>query len=133
MPVLRNARHEAFAQALAKGKTADEAYQLAGFKPNRGNASTLKAKQNIAERIIELKQMVAERVVVDREWVLARLIENAQHTQKSNPSASNQALQLIGKEIGMFVERTENLNHNYQISDEPPTEEEWAAEHAAKH
>lgn len=30
MPVLKNARHEKFAQALAKGKTADEAYQLAG-------------------------------------------------------------------------------------------------------
>lgn len=51
MPVLPNQRHEAFAQALAKGKTADEAYALAGFKPNRGNAATLKAKQSILDRV----------------------------------------------------------------------------------
>jgi phage terminase small subunit len=35
MPVLSNPKHERFAQELAKGKTADEAYQLAGCKPNR--------------------------------------------------------------------------------------------------
>lgn len=51
MPVLKNARHEAFAQELAKGKTADEAYKLAGFKPNRGNAATLKQKQSISKRV----------------------------------------------------------------------------------
>lgn len=33
MPVLSNQRHEAFAQALAKGSSADAAYEMAGFKP----------------------------------------------------------------------------------------------------
>lgn len=54
MPTLKNARHERFAQELAKGKTADEAYQLAGFKANRGNASTLNQKQSIQTRVSEL-------------------------------------------------------------------------------
>lgn len=36
MPVLKNARHERFAQGRAKGKTIDEAYVDAGFKANRG-------------------------------------------------------------------------------------------------
>lgn len=130
MPVLPNARHEAFAQALAKGKSADEAYQLAGFKANRGNASRLNANENIAARVAELQGMAAERVVVDREWVLARLIENAKAHQATNPAASNTALSLIGKEIGMFVERTENININHDVTDEPATEDEWAAEHA---
>ncbi|MDX0979387.1 terminase small subunit, partial [Sinorhizobium medicae] len=31
MPVLKNARHEKFAQARAKGNTVDEAYVVAGF------------------------------------------------------------------------------------------------------
>jgi phage terminase small subunit len=35
MPVLKNARHEKFAQALAKGKSATDAYNEAGFKPHR--------------------------------------------------------------------------------------------------
>lgn len=43
MPVLKNARHETFAQGLAKGLTADEAYAAAGFTPNRGNATRMKA------------------------------------------------------------------------------------------
>ena len=54
VPVLDNQRHERFAQELAKGKTADEAYQLAGYKPNRGNATTPKANQSIAARVAEL-------------------------------------------------------------------------------
>lgn len=130
MAVLSNQRHEAFAQALAKGLTADEAYKQAGFKPNRGNASTLKAKKNIQARVAELQGMAAERVVVDREWVLAKLVENATNTQETNPSASNQALQLIGKELGMFVDRSENTNTNYNISDEPLTDDEWEQQHA---
>lgn len=77
--------------------------------------------------------MVAERFVVDRQWVLSKLIENATNTQESNPSASNKALELIGKEIGMFVDRTENLNTNYNISDQPLTEEEWSSEYATEH
>jgi hypothetical protein len=54
MPILRNtigskwqhsgsggrvARHEQFAQELAKGKAADDAYQAVGYKPDRGHAS----------------------------------------------------------------------------------------------
>ena len=43
MPALENQRHERFAQELAKGKTATEAYVLAGYKPNmRGNGRMVK-------------------------------------------------------------------------------------------
>lgn len=133
MPVLENQRHEAFAQALAKGKSASEAYVLAGYKANDGNASTLKGKQKVASRVAELQAMVAERVVVDREWVLAKLIENATNNQATNPGASNKALELIGKELGMFVERSENVNLNVDVTDEPPSEDEWAEQHASAH
>jgi phage terminase small subunit len=37
MGILINPRHECFAQALAQGKTANEAYALAGYKANEGN------------------------------------------------------------------------------------------------
>lgn len=133
MPVLDNPRHEAFAQHLARGMSADEAHTKAGFSANRGNASRLKANESVMARVAELKAMTAERVVVDREWVLAKLIENATNTQESNPNASNKALELLGKELGMFVERTENLNTNYNISDEPMTDDEWAERHATAH
>ena len=84
MPVLSNARHEKFAQGLAKGLTADEAYSSAGYSANRGNASTLKQKQNIQNRVTELlewaetverkaTERAIERLAITKERVLSEL------------------------------------------------------------
>lgn len=73
MPTLSNPKHELFAQELAKGKTADEAYQLAGYKPNRGNAATLKANQNISDRVAEILERAATRVEITQAKVLEEL------------------------------------------------------------
>jgi hypothetical protein len=56
MPALANSRHEAFAQALARGLSISTAYVEAGYKPNRGNAHTL-LKQNkcISKRVDEIQ------------------------------------------------------------------------------
>jgi hypothetical protein len=43
-PALPNPRHEAFAQALARGSSAAAAYVEAGYKANRHNAATLARK-----------------------------------------------------------------------------------------
>lgn len=148
MAVLSNQRHEAFAQGLAKGKSADKAHQDAGFKANRHNAAALAREQHIITRVAELQGMAAERVVIDRAWVIARLTENVERAMQNQPvmvggeasgeykydgSVANKALELLGKEIGMFVDRSENVNHNYEISDEPLSEEEWSTEYASTH
>lgn len=65
MPVLANQRHELFCQGLAKGLTVDEAYAAAGFKPNRGNASRLKANEGIEARLREILAEGAGRAAVD--------------------------------------------------------------------
>lgn len=124
MPVLTNPRWEAFAAGLAKGKTGDQAYQDAGYAPNRGNAARLKANESILARMAELREMVVEKATVDRAWVLARLVENANRALQALPvldnegnptgeyryegSVANRALELVGKEFGMFVERKES-------------------------
>ncbi|RVG01362.1 hypothetical protein CN172_11355 [Sinorhizobium meliloti] len=88
MPVLKNAQHEKFAHEHAKGKTADEAYQLAGFQPNRGNASVLKQKESISNRVAEiLKQAeendrkaierVIEKLAIPKERVAAEMAKIA--------------------------------------------------------
>lgn len=64
MGVLKNAKHERFARGLAEGKSADGAYAEAGFKPNRGNATTLKHKQSIQQRVAEL--LAQEREIEQR-------------------------------------------------------------------
>lgn len=71
MSALTNAKHEAFAQGLAKGLTADEAYAQAGFKPNRGNASRLKANESISTRVNELLDRSGERAEV----TIARVLD----------------------------------------------------------
>jgi phage terminase small subunit len=72
--VLLNPKHERFAQELAQGKTADEAYRLAGYKENRGNASTLKANQIILDRVAQLLERGASRVELTVQAVAENLL-----------------------------------------------------------
>ena len=163
MPALQNPKHERFAQELAKGLTADKAYEAAGFKPNRGNAATLKQKESISTRVVELlsereaihAQATAEAIkstALTKEWVIQTLMENVARAMQTvevkradgtgtgefqyQGSVANKALELLGKELGMFVDRavTENVNTNYVVSGEPVDSiEEWEAEFAPKH
>lgn len=124
---LKNQRHELFAQGIAAGKTADEAYAAAGYKPNRGNASTLKADQNISRRVTELLTKAAARVEIDQAWVLKQLVENVERAKQAVPvmvtidgqsvesgewkyegNVVNKALELIGKHLGMFADKLEH-------------------------
>lgn len=123
MGMLKNSKHERFAQELAAGKTADAAYQEAGYKANRGNASVLKANQNVLARVQELQGRAVEKVVLTKQWILERLIANAERAMQAEPvldregnetgeytyqgNVANRALELLGKEMSMFVDRKE--------------------------
>jgi phage terminase small subunit len=182
MPALANNRHEIFAQELAKGKTATEAYALAGYKGDRTAASRLSTNVNIQERVAELQSKGAERAEISVEKVLRELAKigfsNMLDYMRAGPDGDpyldfsalsrDQAAALqevtvedfkdgrgedardvrrvkfkladkraalvdIGKHLGMFVERTENVNINHDVTDEPLSEEEWAAEHPTPH
>lgn len=106
MPVLSNPRHEAFAHALAKGKTADEAYALAGFKPNRGNATRLKANDSIRARVEELQGKVAKKVEVTVESLAAEL-EEARGIAKTEKQTSAMVSATLGKAklFGMIIDK----------------------------
>lgn len=108
--MIENPRHERFAQALAAGKPASVAYVEAGYKANDGNASTLKGNQRVLDRVAELQSRIVEDVVLTREWVIEQLIDNlkkAKTGDKLELAAANRAAELLGKELGMFVERSE--------------------------
>ncbi len=70
---LANLRHERFAQALAQGKAANEAYALAGYRANDGNASRLKGNERISARVQEIVGRAADRAEVSLERVLREL------------------------------------------------------------
>jgi phage terminase small subunit len=110
MPVLKNARHEKFAQALAKGKTADEAYVEAGFKPNRGNATRLKANENISDRVKELQSEGAERTLVSIASLTDELEEARRLAMADEKGASAAVAAVMGKAKlhGLLIEKNEH-------------------------
>lgn len=70
MPVLPNAKHEKFAQALAKGASAADAYTQAGYKASRSAASRLSTNVNIEARVAELVGKGADQAEVSIARVL---------------------------------------------------------------
>lgn len=116
MPVLPNPRHESFAQALAKGKTADEAYAQAGYKPNRHNASRLKTNEHITDRVAELQQKVAKKVEVTVESLAVELEEaRAIALKEKQSSAAVQATMGKAKLFGLGVENR-RLSGSVQVT-----------------
>ncbi len=73
MPLLKNAKHERFAQAIARGETADAAYVLAGYQESRKNASRLRTNEDIERRVAEVLAAAAERSGVTVERIVREL------------------------------------------------------------
>lgn len=108
MPILTNARHERFAQALAAGKSADEAYQDAGYAPNRGNAATLKANQSVRARVAELQEKTAKKAGVTVESLTAMLIEDREGARAAAQfAAAVSAVDKLAKLHGHMIDRKE--------------------------
>ena len=108
MPVLDNPRWELFAQELAKGKTGDESYVLAGYRQNKDNASRLKANESILARIKEIQARGALRAEVTVASVLNELEEARQLAMSiSQPAAATAAAMGKAKVKGLIVERKE--------------------------
>lgn len=134
MPLLKNQRHEHFAQLVAGGKDPTDAYVAAGFSPNgaRPSAARLLRDATVCSRVAELRKAVEEpareraieKAAVSKAWVLERLTKvvdlgmaiepvmdrdggETGELKAANLPAANTALGLIGKELGMFVDRKE--------------------------
>jgi phage terminase small subunit len=109
MPILPNPRHESFAQALAKGKTADEAYALAGYRPHRSNASRMSANDSVRARVEELQSRVAERTVITAASITERLLNIAAKAEASNDapmlSVARASLMDAAKLNGLVVDK----------------------------
>ena len=108
MPILENQRHELFAQELAKGKTAHEAYSLAGFKKSRKNASCLRANEDITARVAELQAVAARSAEITIEACCAEL-DQAIEIAKANGQATAlvSATQLRAKLGGLLIQKIE--------------------------
>lgn len=131
--MLRNAKHEHFAQLVSKGEKPGRAYVIAGYSENGADQSACRLLKNaeIEARIAHLQAAVEqpsreraiEKAAVDKAWVLSQLVEvvkmgkaaepvrdnegNETGEYRQNLAAANKALELVGKELGMFIDRKE--------------------------
>ena len=132
MPLLKNARHEHFATLVAGGKDQTAAYVTAGFSPNGARPSAIRLLQiaTVCSRVEELRKAVEEpareraieKAAVSKAWVLEKLTrvvdlgmalepvkgddgKEIGELKAANLPAANTALNLIGKELGMFIDR----------------------------
>jgi len=106
MPVLKNARHERFAQELAKGKTATEAYTAAGYKGDRTAASRLSSNVNIAARVAELQSKTVKKAEITVQS-LADELEEARAIALAEKQSSAAVSATMGKAklFGFGIER----------------------------
>jgi phage terminase small subunit len=134
--MLRNSRHERFAQELAAGNTADAAYVLAGYRENRSNAARLSANRDIQKRVVEIQSVGAERAAVTVETLIAEAEEARSKAmgEKSGASAAVAAITAKAKLAGLWREKVAQTDPSgekpprYVISDHPMTEEDWIRE-----
>ena len=120
MPPLSNTKQELFCQALSQGKTNEQAYVQAGYKPNRANASVLKAKQHISNRISELMQRNVEKHDAVVQITTERLVQMAEEArvramELGQPAAAVTAITALAKLSGKWIERSEQTNRTADL------------------
>ena len=105
-------RHEAFCRLMAKGKMSQaQAYLDAGYQCSSPDsayaaASRLLGNVKVQARIAYLQEQAAHAAVLDASYVLDGLKRNAEAAfDKGDFSASNRALEILGKHLGMFSEK----------------------------
>lgn len=91
MAALSNARHERFAQELAKGKSQTEAYQSAGYKNNRSAAARLFSDVNICGRVAEIQERGATRAEISLASATVHLMRLAGKAEALGDAAGIQA------------------------------------------
>lgn len=129
-------KQEAFCLAFVETGIASEAYRRS-YSAGRMKQETIHVKAaelmadgKVAVRIAELRAAATKKAVkkleISKEWVLGQLVENVAMAKSAEPvldnegnptgeykqnlAAANKALELIGKELAMFVERKEVRN-----------------------
>lgn len=132
MPTLNNPRHEAFCQHRVAGKTQDEAYKLAGYRPDPGAASRLSRNVNVSRRLDELQAKAAAKVEVTVDTIAAQLDEDrAFAIKQGSPSAAVAASTAKAKLFGLMTDRqVVAVSHNYSMMTEQELRFEIAAIHA---
>ena len=104
MPILQNSRHEAFAQARARGAALKDAFEDAGYAPDASHASRLGREPLVAERIAELRGQQVEMADAGPQAVIAALLRTAKAAEAKATPASLREVRLTLLEVDRLRE-----------------------------
>lgn len=111
MPVLSNAKHERFAQGIAKGLSQTDAYTEAGYKGDRTAASRLSTNVNISKRVAELQGKAAVRTEITVASITERLLAIASKGESSKDApllaVARASLMDAAKLNGLVVDKSQ--------------------------
>ena len=120
MPILQNPRHEAFAQARARGARLEDAYEDAGYVQGNGHASRLAIKPEVAERIAEIKAARADEEEVSSAMVKTALIRMAKTGEALKTAAAIREARLTMMEAWNVQQLVEENRRADRLSKSDP-------------
>lgn len=134
-------KQQAFARAYIETGNASEAYRRAYSADKMSQqaiaveACKMLKNPKVALMVEESQEQAAERMMVTLQGLTDELEEARKLAMKDEKGASAAVAAVMGKAKlhGFLVDKSENVNHNYEISDEPLTEQEWSDEYASTH
>lgn len=108
MTPLSNARHERFAQELAKGASQLSAYVAAGYRPDDGAAARLSGNVRVRARLTELLERAAEKAVITAADIARQLDEDRAFAKScAVPAAMVSATMGKAKVLGLIVDKAQ--------------------------
>lgn len=134
MSKLKNGRHERFAQALATGRKAEEAFHLAGYrecgKAAEKRIARLQADENIRKRADAIGKGIAEKNPVTVAMLTEGLLRIARDCETSDAATAKNVARSAYMDIarlnGLVGERNEGNYVSQEITDQPLSEKEWS-------
>lgn len=107
--VLRNSRHELYAQLIVSGTPPMEAYKKCGYTETKRGQAHLNRRPEVKARIEQLMLQSAARAELSRKDILDRILEDWDKARQLGQMASAlKAAELIGRDVHkMFTERKE--------------------------
>lgn len=122
MPVLKNSRHEKFAQLVASGDPQANAYVSAGYAQTgcHANASRLIAQDNISARIAEIREKAATKADITKADVikfLRKFVEFDIMLEPMKRSDQLKAAEIIIKLCGFAEPEKVQLGANSELTE----------------
>jgi phage terminase small subunit len=132
MPPLINPRHERFSQALFEGKSANRAYEEAGYRPHDGNAIRLRGNERVKARLAELQEAAAANIQVTGESLIRELEEvRKRATSDAQWGSVVKSIEAKGKLSDLFETKIRVTRETAEPPPDASVEDiaRWTAEH----